>query len=114
MQLDEWVRVKPMATWTMLAVDDHDVGVAGVDQGISESHSKRTGAHHEVVGLYDRTIAHRAGILGLRAGPGQGQGGHEDTLPVSQYNTATWHSFWTATTCSARRLPTSLLRMSST
>ena len=51
MELDERIRVLPMTAGRMATVDERDVHVGVVDQGVRERHAHRARTHDEVVGL---------------------------------------------------------------
>ena len=51
-QLDEGVRVQPVAAWTMAPIDHDDLGVGMLKQGVDEPHSECARTDHEVVGLH--------------------------------------------------------------
>ena len=51
MEPDERVRVKPVSTDAVPAVDHDHADVRMVDQGVRERHPHRTGTDHEVVGF---------------------------------------------------------------
>ena len=69
-ELDERVRVEPVPTGSMTALDDHHVGVAVFEQGVDERHPHRAGTDDEMVGLDRRitdhscTVARPSGIAG--------------------------------------------------
>jgi hypothetical protein len=50
-QLHERIRILPMTTWGMAAIDDRDVDVSVVDERVGERHAHRPCAHDQVVGL---------------------------------------------------------------
>jgi hypothetical protein len=51
MELDEWIRVQPMPTGRVAAVDERDMDIRVVDERIREGHAHRPGTDDEVVGL---------------------------------------------------------------
>ncbi len=51
MEVDEWIRVLPMPAGRVATIDERDVHVGVIDQGVREGHAHRARAHHEVVGL---------------------------------------------------------------
>ena len=51
MELDERIRVLPVPAGRVATVDERDVHVRVIDQGVREGHAHRARAHDEVVGL---------------------------------------------------------------
>ena len=91
MELDERIRVEPVAACRVPTIDQRDVHVGVVDQRVREGHAHRAGADDEVLGFQcahrrlrlregDGTmLLHAGGLLG-RVGPDRGQG-VRTTLP---------------------------------
>lgn len=52
MQLDEGVRIQPVAAWSVSPIDNDDLGVGILKQGVDEPHSECARADHEIVGLH--------------------------------------------------------------
>ena len=69
-QLDERVGVLPVPAGRVAAVDERDVHVGVVDEGVREGHAHRAGADDEVVGL-QRARRHQQTVANWVAlGPG--------------------------------------------
>src|SRR5580765_8109028 len=51
MELHKWIRVLPMPAGRVATVDERDVHIRMIDEGIGEGHAHRPRAHNEVVGL---------------------------------------------------------------
>ena len=52
MQLDEGVRIQPMAAWAVPPIDNDDLGVGMLNQGVDEPHPECACTDHEEVGLH--------------------------------------------------------------
>ena len=64
MELHKWIRVLPMPAGGVATIDERDVNIRVIDEGVRERHAHRARAYDEVV-RRQRSLRH---VLGLQYG----------------------------------------------